>query len=104
MPPDSLLNAGASVKVKTASLGPDWLPGTVVRSASAPACLAIRLERTDSAGRNLYVFLAAVTALAVDLRTNQGTPAVGLTPPTSDDWRELSAEDVARLTAACKRQ
>jgi hypothetical protein len=102
-PPDSLLHVGASVRVQAGSVGPGWLTGTVARSSTSPTCLAIRLEQRDAAGRPLYAFLRAVTALEVDQRTNEGVFTIGLPPAEPTDWRALTAAELNQLRRGCRR-
>jgi hypothetical protein len=101
--PDSLLHVGASVRVQAPSVGPGWLAGTVARSSTSSTCLAVKLEQRDAAGRPLYAFLRAVTALEVDQRTNQGAFTIGLPPAEASDWRALTAAELNELRRGCRR-
>jgi hypothetical protein len=101
--PDSLLHVGASVRVQVPSVAPGWLEGTVTRSSTSATCLAVKLERRDGAGRSLYAFLRAVTALEVDERTNQGIWTIGLPPAEPSDWRALTRAELAQLQRGCRR-
>jgi hypothetical protein len=100
---DSLLHVGASVRVQAPSVAPGWLTGTVVRSSTSPTCLAIRLEQRDKAGRPLYAFVRAITALEVDQRTNQGVFTIGLPPAEDSDWRRLKPAELEELRRGCRR-
>ena len=100
---DSLLHIGATVRVQAPSVAPGWLAGTVARSRTSPTCLAIKLEKRDAAGRPLYAFLRAVTALEVDQRTNQGVFTIGLPPAEASDWRALTDAELAELRRGCRR-
>jgi hypothetical protein len=101
--PDSLLHVGATVRIQAARVRPGWLIGTIARSSTSPTCLAVRLEQRDAAGRPLYAFLQAVTALEVDQRTNQGAFTIGLPPAGPSDWRALTAAELAQLRRGCRR-
>jgi hypothetical protein len=101
--PDSLLHVGASVRIQAPSVGSGWLAGTVARSSTSSTCLAVKLEQRDAAGRPMFAFLRAVTALEVDQRTNEGAFTIGLSPPDSSDWRTLEAAELDELRRACRR-
>lgn len=103
-PPDSILHVGAAVRVQAPGVAPGWLSGAVARSSTSASCLAVKLERRDAAGRPLYAFLNAVSALEVDQRTNQGVWVIGLPPAEPTDWRTLSASELAELRAGCHRR
>jgi hypothetical protein len=102
--PDSILHERAVVRVQAPRVASGWLPGTVARSRTSPSCLAVKLERNDAAGRRLYVFLEAVTALEVDERTNQGVWTIDLPPAEPSDWRALTREDLAQVRRGCRRK
>lgn len=97
------LHPAAQVQVKVPKVAPDWLTGTVVQAQTSAGCLAIRLDHTDTAGRQQYAFLAGVTALRVDRRTNLGVVTVGLPPATGTDWEEWSTEELTAAAARCRR-
>ena len=97
--PHRYLHAAARVRVKIAALDTSWIDGTVVEGVTSPGCLAVRLEHKDRAGNQQYAFLAAVTALRVDRRTNQGVITIGLPPPADSDWVEWSRQDIAAAAA-----
>lgn len=103
-PPDSILHVGAAVRVQAPSVAPGWLSGTVARSSTSASCLAVKLDQHDAAGRPLYAFLNAVSALEVDQRTNQGVWTIGLPAAEPTDWRTLSASELAQLKAGCHRR
>lgn len=102
-PAERALHLGAHVRVKVPRIGADWIEGTVVGARNSPGCFAIRLEHTDAQGRQQYAFLAGVTELEVDRRTNEGVLTVGLPPATADDWESWSKADLAKAAAGCNR-
>jgi len=101
--PARILHLGAHVRVKVPKVAADLLEGTVVASQASPACLAVRLEHTDSAGRQQYAFFAGVTELQVDRRTNEDLLTVGLPPAADSDWDAWTRADLTALTARCRR-
>jgi hypothetical protein len=100
----SVLHQGATVRVRVPQLGPDWIGGRVVQTATAHPCLSFRLERTDAAGRAQYVFLSGVREVEVDRRTNEGAFTVGLPPATAEDWEPVALTALRRQDAGCRRR
>jgi len=97
------LHLGAQVRVKVPKIDAGWIDGTIVGAKGSPTCFAVRLEHTDAQGRQQYAYLAAVTELQVDRRTNTGTLTVGLPPAAAEDWEAWSKADLAAAAARCRR-
>ena len=102
-PRERTLHLGAQVRVKVPKIDSDWIDGTVVGAKGSPTCFAVRLEHTDAQGRQQYAYLAGVTELQVDRRTNAGTLTVGLPPAAAEDWEAWSRADLAAAAARCQR-
>jgi hypothetical protein len=101
--PDRILHLGAQVRVRAPSVDSGWIAGTIVGSQRTPACVAVRLDHTDTSGRQQYAFLRAVTELKVDRRTNEGVLTLGLPAATEADWESWSKADLVAADARCKR-
>lgn len=98
------LNVGAHVRVVVPKIDTVMLTGTVVAVPRTPTCVAIRVDHSDSEGRQQYAFLAGVTALEVDRRTNQGIQTLGLSPATADDWERWTAKEISTAASVCQRK
>ena len=99
-PADSALHVGATVRVRGSGLGRGWWVGTVVVSAGALPCLAVKLVSSRS-GAPFYVPLQRLARVEADRRTNTGALTVGLPPAEPTDW---AAVDLARaVSRRCRR-
>lgn len=97
---DSALHIGATVRVHGARLGRAWRVGTVVVSAGAHPCLAVKLMSLRD-GSPVYVPLNALAELNADSRTNAGVLTMGLPAPQEADWAPV---DLTRAqSASCRR-
>lgn len=99
-PADSALHVGATVRVRGSGLGRGWRVGTVVVSAGALPCLAVKLVSSRS-GAPFYVPLQRLARVEADRRTNTGALTLGLPPAEPTDW---AAVDLARaVSRRCRR-
>lgn len=100
--PDSLLHVGATVRVHGPRLGSGWRVGTVVVSAGARRCLAIKLLPLRGV-TPLYLTSSSFSEVEADQRTNLGALTFGLPPAAESDWAPLPLNELRRRDAACRR-
>jgi hypothetical protein len=100
VPADSALHVGATVRVRGSGLGRGWRVGTVVVSAGALPCLAVKLTSSRTAAP-FYVPLERLARGEADRRTNTGALTLGLPPAEATDWAVV---DLARaVSRRCRR-
>lgn len=100
--PDSLLHVGATVRVHGPRLGSGWRVGTVVASAGAHPCIAIKLLPLRGV-TPFYLTSASFSEVQADQRTNLGALTFGLPPAQESDWSPVPLNELRRRDAACRR-
>lgn len=100
--PDSLLHVGATVRVHGRRLGRNWRVGTVVVSAGARRCLAVKILPLHGV-TPIYLTPADLSEVEADQRTNQGALTMGLPPAQESDWAPLPLHELRRRDSACRR-